>query len=72
MPEPLAFLQRSDFLRHKPGRLLTAWPDLPDLISRSMTDPGQPRYEQMLLAFMIAPPRMTTPDLDRTRRRSHE
>jgi hypothetical protein len=34
-----------------------------------MTDPGQPRYEQMLLAFMIAPPRMATPDLDRVRRR---
>jgi hypothetical protein len=34
-----------------------------------MTDHGQPRYEQMLLAFMIAPPRMTTPELDRVRRR---
>jgi hypothetical protein len=35
-----------------------------------MADPGQPRYEQILLAFMIALPRMTTPDLDRVRRRS--
>ena len=34
-----------------------------------MTDPGPPHYEQMLLAFMIAPPRMATPDLDRVRRR---
>ena len=34
-----------------------------------MTAPGQPRYEQMLLCFMIAPPRMTMPDLDRVRRR---
>jgi hypothetical protein len=34
-----------------------------------MTDPGQLRCEQMLLAFMIALPRMTTPNLDRVRRR---
>ena len=69
MPESVAFLQRSDFLRHKLGPVLTAPPDLPDLFSRLMTAPGQPRYEQMLLRFMIASPRMTTPDLDRVRRR---
>jgi hypothetical protein len=34
-----------------------------------MTDTGQPSYEQMLLAFMIASPRMTTPDLNRVRLR---
>jgi hypothetical protein len=34
-----------------------------------MTDPGQLRCEQMLLPFMIGLPRMTTPNLDRVRRR---
>jgi hypothetical protein len=34
-----------------------------------MTGPGHSRDEQMLLPFMFAPPRLTTPDLDRVRRR---